>query len=94
MCSGYRAHIEGIAQRFFHGSVVLTGKAVKLLHKIYGNAECFIDGFKPLFKLKRDKSHLSAYYYALYSEMNIQAVYIAKLLQIVPKKCIMKLGEL
>ena len=85
--------MKALHNDFIHGSVVLAGKAVKLLHNIYGNAECFIDGFKTLFKLKHDKSHLSVYYYALYSEINIQAVYLAKLLRIVPKNCIMILGE-
>ena len=85
--------MKALHNDFIHGSVVLAGKAVKLLHNIYGNAECFIDGFKTLFKLKHDKSHLSAYYYALYSEINIQAVYLAIRLRMVPKKCIMILGE-
>lgn len=59
-----------------------NGDLVKLLHNIYRNTKCFIDGFKTLFKFKHDKSHLSAYYYALYSEINIQVVYLAISLQI------------
>ena len=81
--------MKALHNDFIHGSVVLAGKAVKLLYNIYRNTKCFIDGFKTLFKFKHDKSHLSAYYYALYLEINIQADYLAKSLRLLPKNYIM-----